>query len=287
MKKLILIIFLIPLILIAQPQQSQLKYNSTTTLLDSAGTWTGNIEEIRADYSWLIVTIRSDVGGTGKVQWTNSNSSPVVWKSTATFTYSADDTVNNKYWFPITMNYYRVSYTNDTTDQTAFTLTSTLIKGTNSSIDPITGSPKVTISQYSSLDITSSIYVHDIEVTSSNPFPVRDDSALVYLQPIRTISHASTLITGTVTIDSTETDSSYVINDEFSSNGHYKVYVSVTDTAEYSFTSDFAFPVTVYTTAEIPNVTEFTIDYAVLPKIYWRRKGNVGSPVITWNLWGR
>ena len=135
MKKIFLVLMLLPIILFCQPYQSLTRLNSTITLLDSAETFTGNIEPISSDYNWIVVTVRSNIGGTGKVQFTNNNSTPVVWQNEKSFTYTAGDTLTNQYFFPITMAYFRVVYTNDTTDQTSFRLTTVLIKN---SFAPIT-----------------------------------------------------------------------------------------------------------------------------------------------------
>ena len=125
MKKIFLVIALLPIIIFSQPSQST--KNSTTALLDSSAVFTGTIESI-ADYSWIVVTVKSNIGGTGKVQFTNSNSSPVKWQTEKTFTYTANDTITNQCFVPVTMSYFRVVYTNDTTDQTSFRLTTALIK---------------------------------------------------------------------------------------------------------------------------------------------------------------
>jgi predicted nucleic acid-binding Zn-ribbon protein len=128
MKKILLLMFL-PLLLAAQPYQSVL--NSTSTPLDSAATYTGTTEEISADYTWIVVTVRSNQSGTGIIQWTKSKMGTVIWDNAGSFTYTANDTTNNRFWFPITMGYFRIKYTNGATDQTTFRLTSTLFKGNN------------------------------------------------------------------------------------------------------------------------------------------------------------
>lgn len=126
--KLILLFLLLPILYFAQPYQSS--KNSRTTNLDSAATFTGTLEEIRSDFSWIVVTVRSTQNGTGKLQFTNNNSSPVVWQNTTAFSYTANDTTTNKYYFPITMTYFRVVYTNDTVATTSFKLITTLLRGT-------------------------------------------------------------------------------------------------------------------------------------------------------------
>lgn len=174
MKKIILILIFIPLVLLAQPYQSTI--NSRTTNLDSAGVFTGTIEKITSDYNWIAITVRSDQSGTGVLQWTRSNMGTVVWDNANAFTHTASDTTTNTHWFPVKLGYFRVIYTNDTAATTQFRLTTVLMKGSNSEVDLVTGDPKVTISNATSIGMTASIYVHDVEVTDSNPFPVKDDS---------------------------------------------------------------------------------------------------------------
>ena len=255
MKKIFLVLMLLPIILFCQPYQSLTRLNSTITLLDSAETFTGNIEPISSDYNWIVVTVRSNLGGTGKVQFTNNNSTPIVWQNEKSFTYTAGDTVTNQYFFPITMAYFRVVYTNDTTDQTSFRLTTTLIKN---SFAPITNNK------------------FDVNLTGS---ATAANQTLLLNKDL-----ATKFVNTSITIDTTDVDSIY----SSTLTSWYKVSTSANDTVEYDFTSAFTNAKTLLpsTTLELPNIDGIVLDFAILPKIYWRTKG-VGSPVLTYTLWGR
>ena len=147
MKKIIFLILLIPLLLKAQP--SQIKTSSTSVLLGSAATWTGAVEEVQGDYNWLVITVKSNVGSAAnglRVSWTKTSYGVVSWVANDFRTYTANDTTTNRYWFPVVGGYFRVSYTNNTTAQTSFSLTSVLVKGANLPVDS-NGNIKVTLSQ--------------------------------------------------------------------------------------------------------------------------------------------
>ena len=72
----------------------------------------------------MVVVTKSNVGGTGKIQFSLDGT---TWLSHVPFTYTANDTLTNRYIAPIVLPYIRVTYTNDTTAQTTFSLTTTFI----------------------------------------------------------------------------------------------------------------------------------------------------------------
>ena len=144
MKKLFLIMLMLlaPIILFCQPYQSPTNLNSTIIPLDSAETWTGNIERVSSDYVSMVITIFSDVGGTLKVEWARVDTKPVQYVAYDIRTYTAGDTVGNRFFFPITLGYFRVVYTNGASNQTYFKLTTTLVKG---DLTPLTPSGKIDV----------------------------------------------------------------------------------------------------------------------------------------------
>lgn len=119
MKKLMLL-FLLAIPLFAQNTQST--RNSSITWLDSAAVFTGTPELISI-YNTVSTTIRSNVGGTLKMQFGIERSRGVYfWVKTYTFAYTANDTAFTKS-VPVDAPYFRVVYTNGATDQTSFALT--------------------------------------------------------------------------------------------------------------------------------------------------------------------
>lgn len=129
MKKLFLLIFLLVIsgISLAQPKQSGINFNSTYTALDSAGTWTGTKEYLQNNYNWAVITIHSDQAGTVKIAQSRAG---VTFKSYSIFSYAAGDTVTNKFYVPITLDWILVSYANGPAAQTEFSLTTAYIIGT-------------------------------------------------------------------------------------------------------------------------------------------------------------
>jgi transcriptional regulator of NAD metabolism len=124
MKKLkVLLTFLIlGIIISAQPYNQQdvvstNTMNSSVTALDSAEVFTGKAEAVLYT-SAITVLIRSDVGGTGSAQFSSNGTN---WDLKEPFTYTASDSLQ-KYLFTVTAKYFRLIYTNGTTDQTYFRL---------------------------------------------------------------------------------------------------------------------------------------------------------------------
>ncbi len=132
MKKLILILFLATLSIYGQingtgsgGKNYVSAVNSTVTALDSAATFTGGWE-LCWDYSYIQVVIKSNIGGTGKIQFSKSGTTATLLHQN-TFTYTANDTLTNKVQVETAGNYYRIVYTNSTTDQTSFSLLTTMV----------------------------------------------------------------------------------------------------------------------------------------------------------------
>lgn len=138
MKKIFLALLLLPCLLAAQPFQST--SNSTTTLLDSGGTFNGTIEAVTQDYNWLMVVVKSNKNSASSglvVRWTDKNTGTVVYKTIDKRTYTANDTLNgaNVYRFPVAGSYFKVSYTNTTSAQTGtFSLKTYQLKNYNDKI---------------------------------------------------------------------------------------------------------------------------------------------------------
>jgi hypothetical protein len=115
------ILFFITAVLIAQPLNSGINFNSTYTALGNGATWTGTAEQLHNNFSYACVTVYSNKSGTLKVAESRAG---VSWKSYYKFSYTAGDTVNNKFWVPIQLPWIRVSYTNASSGaQSVFELT--------------------------------------------------------------------------------------------------------------------------------------------------------------------
>jgi len=140
MKKLFLTLIFIPLILLGQVNITKSgganfvsKINTTTTELDSAAIFTGGWE-LCYDYSYIQVIVKSDVSGTAKVQFASTGSATTLLHED-TLAYTANDTITNVRRFEIAGNYYRVIYTNSTTDQTIFYLTTSMLAKERTPVD--------------------------------------------------------------------------------------------------------------------------------------------------------
>lgn len=129
MKKILFIILLIPLLLLAQPHQSPAGINSSYTALSSGATFTGVWEQIRLDYSWIIVTVKSNVASANSGVKVFQSRDGKTFNSVNIFSYAANDTTTNKYFVPITSGYVKVTYLNGATNQTTFSLTTVYQKG--------------------------------------------------------------------------------------------------------------------------------------------------------------
>ena len=109
MKNVVLFLLLFVTIAAAQPLNSGINFNSTYTPLGNGATWTGTAEQLHNNFSFACVTVYSNKSGTLKVSQSRDG---VKWRSYYKFSYTALDTLGNKFWVPIQLPWIRVSYTN-------------------------------------------------------------------------------------------------------------------------------------------------------------------------------
>lgn len=111
------------------------------------------------------------------------------------------------------------------------------------------------------------------------------DSVLAELGRLKMQNRANVFVSGLFTINTTAIDSIWKSN----LTTWYKIKVTCDDTTEYSFTKDFASAWTLLpnTPLELPDISGMVIDFSSLPKLFMRRKGTVGSPLVNYSLWGR
>jgi hypothetical protein len=170
MKRIFLTLFFIASSLFAQVYQSQ--SNSTATALLANRTFTGTKEKITNfnnayPYNYVVVVVKSDSSGTGKIQQSLDG---VTWNTSIPFTYTAPDTVTNRYIAPIVLPYIRVTYTNGNKLQTRFRMTTTFI---NSSYAAITG---ITIGDIGNITGTVSLPTGASTATNQSTQITRADS---------------------------------------------------------------------------------------------------------------
>lgn len=131
MKRLLITLLFIPLLIGAQPQV----VDYTKTNLGSNATFTGTLTKIQGNYNYLIVTVKSDKASATNglvVRWTESDKPPITWTTIDKRSYTASDSLNgaNVYRFPIAGSYFKVYYTNTSSAQTSFKLSSYLVNET-------------------------------------------------------------------------------------------------------------------------------------------------------------
>jgi len=133
MKRIILIIMLFSGVAFAQNITDY--NNTTTTALDSAAAYTGTATRLvdyggeRGQTSAISVSVYSDQNsGTNgfKVQFSHDGS---LWVTSHQSTITGASGVPTKVWFYPEDSYYRVTYTNSTTDQDTLYITSKLFHG--------------------------------------------------------------------------------------------------------------------------------------------------------------
>ena len=126
MKKLIILFMLFTIPILSQ-ELTISSFNSTTTALDSAGVFTGTVEET-GFYSYLTIIIKSDRASATNGLRVMFGKTSTVFEHNYFFSYSAADTLTNKITLPITGGYFKIVYTNTTTAQTTFSLTTYMHK---------------------------------------------------------------------------------------------------------------------------------------------------------------
>lgn len=206
--------------------------NSSTTLLDSAGVFTGTAEELRG-YSSLSFTVRSDKAGTYKVLFGNTNTITVANAiKTVSFSYTANDTTHTKY-LQADGPFFKVIFTNsDTVAQTKFSFITQVYQGhvlpTNSDAEIMTNDAIANLSldnieadADSTVDMVTEINANtdgieaklDIANTSLDNIeadidlvPPLLDSLEVDIESVETALHADLLALG-IKIDSVDASS--------------------------------------------------------------------------------
>jgi hypothetical protein len=132
---LLALLFFIATGLLAQPLNSGINFNSTYTALGNGATWTGTAEQLHNNFSYACVTVYSNKSGTLKVAESRAG---ISWKSYYKFSYTAGDTVNNKFWVPIQLPWIQVSYTNASSGaQSVFELTTSYLLSSAMATDSI------------------------------------------------------------------------------------------------------------------------------------------------------
>ena len=159
MKKLIIgLILLFTINVSAQNSDANImsRYNTTTTLLNSAGVFTGTAELLRG-YNSISVTIRADQSGTYKVLFGNTSTITTINAvKTYSFSYTANDTLHTKS-VPVDAPYFKIVFTNSgVVAQTKFYLITMLNRG---HVLPITNAGK--------LDIDGTVIVGGITFTQA------------------------------------------------------------------------------------------------------------------------
>lgn len=193
MKKIILILLLFVGVMNAQSLFISTK-NTTVTALDSAATFTGTAEMV-TEYNYITILIRSNISSATngiKIKMGNSSTS---FQQTLFFSYVANDTTTNRITIPLSGKYFQITYTNGTTDQTTFNLTTYLHKALMFPIDA-SGNIKT----------TSSITTFPSGLTYAN---IRDSFSwarirTVFADSVRTDSVSVVRSRDTVTITATE-----------------------------------------------------------------------------------
>lgn len=141
MKKLLLILLL--LVGVTSGQNLTISSNNTTsTALDSAATFTGTVEA-NVNYNYITILIRSNVSSASNGVKVRMGRGTSAFEQTLFFSYTANDTINNRITIPLSGKNFRVEYTNGTTDQTTFSLTTYMHK---ESVLPIDASGNIKVS---------------------------------------------------------------------------------------------------------------------------------------------
>lgn len=140
-----MLLFLLTIPLFAQNTPS--KKNSSSTLLDSAGVFTGTVELVSI-YNTVMVTVLSSEAGQVQIQFGDKASTTTyVWIKTYTFTYAGGEGGTATYSVPVHAPYMRVIYTNGVVDQTSFNLITMLHAQPNAPTNDL-GELKTNISSF-------------------------------------------------------------------------------------------------------------------------------------------
>ncbi len=169
--------------------------NSSTSILTSSSSFTGT-SKVTTGYNTLILTIQSDVNSSAggiQVQFSTDN---VTWTTFYTDTYFASGLFIKNYL--ITEKYYRVIYTNTSTNQTSFNLQARLstdldssITSQNTSITVFDNSVENTLDAFGRLRMSSPTTLIDLR------FPGQSTGDTDFLSNKIQISSANSNYTGT------------------------------------------------------------------------------------------
>jgi len=268
MKKIIIVLIFLVGQVFAQDILISTK-NSSTTALDSAGVFTGTVDEA-VGYNYLTIIAKSDKASASsgiKIQFGRSSG---TYEHNYFFSYTAGDTLTNKITLPIAGRFFRVVYTNTTSAQTTFSLTTYKHKEIQLPIDA-TGSVKVAVTSSAlPTGAATSAKQDSGEVTLNNI----EGSLLI----LRGYEHPATkylIVSGSV--DTTDVDTV-----SFTSTVWTKFKLEALDsTIELSFDG-------FVTALDVTTLTPFElldkISAVTFPEIYVRKKLNVGTATykITW-----
>ena len=229
--------------------------NSSSVPLDSVGSFTGTAESTKG-YSSLTITVRADSSGSYVVLFSDSLNMTNVLRR-YTISYTADDSLHTKY-IPIIAPYYQVIYTTTALDTSNFALV-TLMH----------------LDRVSDMTTAGSLYV---EVSGSAlPTGAATEASLLVIRGYAHPASKYLIVSGSV--DTTDVDTV-----SFTSTVWTKFKLEALDsTIELSFDG---FVTALDVTTPTPFELLDKISAVTFPKIYVRKKLNVGTATykITW--WG-
>jgi hypothetical protein len=269
--------------------------NTTTTLLDSAGVFTGTAELLRG-YNSLSVTVRADQNGTYKILFGNTSTITTANAvKTYSFSYTANDTLHTK-TVGADAPYVKVVFTSSgVVAQTKFYLITMLNKAdvlprtTDGKLDVTVAGLTLTQAQIDSLQKAvqqGTWNINNVSGTISLPTgastSAKQDVANGHLTDIR--GSDSTLVANILLllgythpsnvewVNNTQTVSTEVDTISITATTRYDFSVfSVNDTIEVSLSGSFATPKIAYPYTAIDKY--INVSPVTFHKIYIRRKG--------------
>lgn len=259
MKKLLIILFLVAGLINAQNIVIS-GNNSTTTLLGSNASFTGTVEAT-LNYKYVTVVVRSDmVSATDGVKLKFGKTS-TAFETYVLRSYTANDTTTNRYTVPIVGKYFQVKYTNGSSIQTRFSLTTYFHNDESSPIDGA-GNIKVSLSNGSGGELFT---LTNSAIVASNIATKQGGN------------NSLTITTETDTINSALMVPSAPLK-------WYIVSITCYDTdLEFDFRPSFTSPKRIksgYTLTSMPMLL------SQFPIVYVRRKGVSGTVTYDYELYG-
>ncbi len=224
------------------------RFNTTTTVLNSAGVFTGTAEILRG-YNSVSVTIRADQSGTYKLLFGNTSTiTTATAVKTYSFNYTANDTLHTKS-VPVGAPYFKIVFTSSgVVAQTKFYLITMLNKGYAL---PITSTGK--------LDIDGTVTATVSGVSTETTLALLKNElapATKFYGKIDTVS---------VSVDTTTVSGTWAEGEIIASDS---CEVSIVG----AFTTGQTFIITETTAVKIPKWS-----IATSSKLYIKRYGNVGT----------